>query len=146
VSIATHPAALWRQTETAITAGKYDACLLDYRTAIYFFGRAPKVILLWRIVTMGSAFGVVLPGYYAVRELKGKAQRRGRFQIGKRSALARDMSRMLNAVPPMDHVPLEDLDAIYRVKVDTVMRDSRQQPLVEGMQYSKVTAVEGLIE
>lgn len=145
MNVAVHPAALWRQTETAITAGKYDACLLDYRTAIYFFGRAPKVVMLWRIITMGPAFEVVLPGYYAVRELKGKAQRHGRFQIGKRSALARDLSRMLNAVPPMDHVPLEDLGGIYRVKVDTVMRDSRQQPLVEGMQYSKVTAVEGQV-
>ena len=130
------------KTDALIAEGEYEAALLDYETGIYFFGHSPKVVLWWRIVTMGAAFETVLPAYYAVRRLTGKGRRRGRFQIGLKSRLARDLALMTNARPPLDHVPLDDLQGhLFWISVRTTVRDSGQKAIPKGAQYSIVDQV-----
>ncbi len=132
------------KTDALIPEGEYEAALVDYETGIYFFGHSPKVILWWRIFTMGAAFETVIPGYYAVRRLTGKGRRRGRFQIGLKSRLARDLALMTNARPPLDHVPLDHLqDHLFCIAVRTVSEDSGQKAIPNGAHYSVVYQVLG---
>ena len=135
------------KTDALIPEGEYEAALVDYETGIYFFGHSPKVVLWWRIITMGAAFETVIPGYYAVRRLTGKGRRRGRFQIGLKSRLARDIALMTNARPPLDHVPLDHLQGhLFRIAVRTIVRDSGQKTIPKGAQYSIVDQVLGVVE
>ncbi len=132
------------KTDALIPEGEYEAALVDHETGIYFFGHSPKVVLWWRIVTMGAAFEIVIPGYYAVRRLTGKGRRRGRFQIGLKSRLARDLALMTNNHPPLDHVPLDHLqDHLFRIAVRTVSKDSGQKAIPDGAHYSVVHRVLG---
>ena len=130
------------QADALIPEGEYEAALLDYETGIYFFGHSPKVVLWWWIITMGVAFEVVIPAYYAVRRITGKSRRRGRFQIGLKSRLARDLALMTGDRPPLDHVPLDDLkDHLFRIAVRTVVKDSGQKAIPDGAHYSVVHQV-----
>jgi hypothetical protein len=136
-----------RDQNSLIEPGAYEATLLDCQTWMFFNGKSPRTILLWRIVTMGPAFAMTLPGYYAVRAIVGKPRRRGHFQIGPKSRLARDLAAMTGWRPPFNCVPIEDLaDKVFRVRVETVGRDAEQEELAPSARYSVVRRVLGVAE
>jgi hypothetical protein len=134
----------YRYADALIEPGTYDAKLVDAETALFFFGRAPapRVVLWFQICTIGDAFEAVLPAYYAVRSIKGKPRRRGRFAIGFKSHLARDLAAMLGRRPPLELVPIEDIAVrLLSVKVGTVERDRGQLQIPAGARYSVVQRV-----
>ncbi len=136
-----------RCSDALIAPSAYDARLLDVETAMFFFGKSPRVVMWWQLCTMGPAFEVVLPGYYAVRAIVGKPRRRGFFRCGFKSRLARDLAAMMGCRPRLDRVPVEDLSAdLYRVVVETVGKDREQEAIPTGAQYSVVRRVLGVAE
>ncbi len=135
-----------RSADALIEPGRYEARLIDSETAVFFFGKSPRVILWFQICSMGPAFEQVVPAYYAAR-ITGKPRRRGGFRIGMKSRLARDLAAMLGRRPPLELVPLEDLvNVMLTVEVVTVAKDSTQHAIPEGARYSKVERVLGKAE
>lgn len=137
----------WRYSDALIAPGRYDARLVDTATAVFFFGKSPRVVLWFQVCTMGPAFEAVLPAYYAVASITGKPRRHGHFRIGLKSRLARDLAAMLGRRPPLDSVPLEEIvNDLFVVDVVTVETDSRQKDIPTGARYSKVERVLGKAE
>ncbi len=135
-----------RYADALVAAGRYEARLLDAETAVFFYGKSPRVVLWFQVVTFGQAFEAVLPAYYAANII-GKPRRHGRFRIGLKSKLARDLAAMLGHRPPLNLVPIEDLlDLTFAVDVVTITRDSTQHDIPVGAQYSKVDRVLGVVE
>jgi hypothetical protein len=128
--------------DALIEPGRYEARAVDFETRLYFRGKAPRGVLWFQITTFGPAFESVIPAFYALRSVTGKPRRRGKFTIGFKSRLARDLAAMLGRRPPLDIVPFEDIEnALFAVDVVTVERDIEQQELPEGSRYSVVRRV-----
>jgi hypothetical protein len=135
-----------RYADALVNAGHYDARLVDAETAVFFFGKSPRVILWFQITTFGPAFEAVLPAYYAAK-LNGKPRRNGKFTIGLKSRLARDLAAMLGRRPPLDYVPIDELvNTMFTINVVTVANDSTQHEIPNGARYSKVERVLGRAE
>ena len=135
-----------RAADALIPEGRYDACFLDYQTAFLFHGRAPKVLAWFQIMTLGPSFETVIPAYYVVRGFRGKPKRRGRFDVGLKSRLARDLAAMLETRPPLDHIPVDDVSThIFWIDVRTVSTDSKQQNIPKGARYSVMDRVIGVV-
>ena len=127
--------------EFDIPKGTYSACLIDASTKVFFFGRSPKVVLTFRILDMGSYFGKEVRGFYAVKRIKGKPRRNGTFEVGPRSRLLRDLSKLIDSRPPTDHVPESIIDAgISEIEVRLVDVVSGEK-LTESMQYAVVERI-----
>lgn len=127
--------------EFDIPKGTYSACLIDASTKVFFFGRSPKVVLTFRILDMGPYFGKLVRGFYAVKRIKGKPRRNGTFEVGPRSRLLRDLSKLIDSRPPTDHVPESIIDAgISEIEVRLVDVVSGEK-LTESMQYAVVERI-----
>ena len=127
--------------EFDIPKGTYSACLIDASTKVFFFGRSPKVVLTFRILDMGPYFGKLVRGFYAVKRIKGKPRRNGTFEVGPRSRLLRDLSKLIDSRPPTDHVPESIIDAgISEIEVRLVDVVSGEK-LTESMQYVVVERI-----
>jgi hypothetical protein len=88
--------------------------------------------------------GTVIPAYYAVKSISGRARREGMFKIGTRSRLYRDLGRMMFR-PPLEYIPLDDvLNKLYAVHVRDVVQDQFQHDL-GAVRYSVVDHVIGRV-
>jgi hypothetical protein len=130
-----------RYAETLIAAGDYDAILVSAETWARCHGWAPRVVLLFTISDAGNV-GVTVAGYYRVGRLEGKPRRNGRFMIGSRSRLYRDLARMLGRRPPTDRVPHDVVGKLYRVTVRVTSTDRDGHPLGAAA-YSVIDWVQG---
>ena len=127
-----------------IPEGVYEMGYLSHSTWT-FKGRAPKVVIYFRITDPGEFFGVVLPAYYGVTKHKGKYGKSGDFKAGKSSNLFRDFCRVFpdRPAPRLDRIPLSNLaSVIVRGQVVTVMRGSDQREIPEIARYSRVKSIE----
>jgi len=125
-----------------ISPGTYQACFIGYETWARCRGWDPRVVAVWRITEMGQYFDTVIPTYYRVLSISGKPRRNGRFRIGTRSRLFRDMGRMMYRRPPIDHIPDVLSNYLYVVNVRDVERDQYQHRL-GSTKYSVVEHVSG---
>jgi hypothetical protein len=57
-------------------------------------GKQPKLVPMFRVISPGEYFGLLIPGYYNVSKLIGKQGRNGRFKAAKRSNFVRDFARI----------------------------------------------------
>lgn len=127
--------------EYEVPPGIYSACIIEARTALYCFGRAPKVDVYFRLLDPGPCFEKIVRCHYAVRELKGKPRKNGHFRVGPRSKLARHLSNALNSRPPLDHVPMTELErAILEIEVRLVTEVDRR-PLALAAHYAVVDRI-----
>lgn len=135
----------YRNSDALITPGTYDARLVGAETAVFFFGRAPRVVLWYQICTFGEAFEAIVPGYYAVKSITGKPRWMGGFTIGSKSKLARDLAAMLGRRAPLTFIPMDEIATkLYSVVVETVERDFEQHSIPSGARYSRVSRVLGI--
>lgn len=135
------PRRLPQYGEARITPGEYVAKLAGSETWSRCHKWAPRCVLVWTI-TDAEHFGIAIPAYYRVNKLHGGPRRNGRFQIGSKSRLYRDLARMLNRLPPTDRIPLDELQGLYTVVVRDVTIDSDSRPL-SAAAYSVVDWVRG---
>src|SRR5690554_837537 len=128
-----------------IEPGVYSMTLEHWQTAV-FFGRSQKVVMWFRVLEMGQAFGKVIPRYYNVKRLTTKPKRNGGFAAGRSSDLVREYCLIHNKRPTrLDRVSLCHYQGvIVKGRVDTVSRDSRQSALPEAARYSVVKELVGL--
>ena len=126
--------------EFNIPAGRYQASLVDARTLLYF-RKSAKVVLTFRIQDYGPHFGANVRGFYAVKHLKGKPRKNGKFEAGPKSRLLRDMARMMDDRPPTNCVPTRLINAvIYEIELRRVS-EVKKTALPESIQYAVVDHV-----
>ena len=110
----------------------------NYQTAI-MFGKAPKLILNFKVTSFGEAFGSSIPRYYNVQKLIGNAQKHGRFKVSKSGDFLREY---LGLFPE----PANRLDRLLMSRFKNVtieaeivtVKESRGRSLPESLRYSKI--------
>ena len=123
-----------------VKPGVYDLALIDYKTAMMFMGKAPKLIMNFRIITFGDCFETELSRYYNVQRIIEKPQRYGRFKCSKKGAFLREyMTLFTGRVTRLDRVPMSYFqEEIIEGKVHTVKR-SQGRDIPNELQYSVIT-------
>tara|TARA_R110000782_G_scaffold24497_5_gene63806 strand:- start:224 stop:667 length:444 start_codon:yes stop_codon:yes gene_type:complete len=122
-----------------VKPGVYDLAFVDYRTAMMFMGKAPKLVMTFRIVTMGEFFEVELQRYYNVKRIYGKPQRYGRFKPSSRGAFLREYLTLFSGMGSrIDRIPMSKFEnALIEGKVETVTR-SQGKDIPKELQYSVI--------
>ncbi len=116
----------------------YDLSFIGWRTGI-MFGRAPKLILWFRILNEGEYTGVHLPRYYNVKRLVGRPQQQGEFRIGWQSAFVREYARLFGIPQRLDRIAMSRFSKhIIEGRVGTVKRDVKQNAIPESLHYSVI--------
>ena len=128
-----------------VKPGTYDLVLVDFKTAIMFAGKAPKLIMAFRIVSLGKYFETELSRYYNVKRIIGKPQLFGRFQCSKKGDFLREyMTLFTGKISRTDRVPMSYYEnVIIEGKVDTV-KVSRGKGIPKELQYSVIRGLRRL--
>lgn len=133
-----------------IKPGAYALKFIGWETKHIF--NTGKVSLWFQVADYGEAFGVHVARHYNAKKLKGKAGRKGGFVAGKCSDLAREIFTVLEAAGHLtrhirlDRLPLHLLEAhTITGKVQTVSSNSRREPIPEGLHYSVVSKLTGIV-
>ncbi len=123
-----------------VKQGVYQLAFVEYRTANMFRGKAPKLIMTFRIVSMGEYFEHLVLRYYNVQRVIGKPQRNGRFKCGKKGAFLREYLTLFpHQVPRLDRVPMSAFEAVLiEGKIQTVTHSSNKE-IPKPLQYSRIS-------
>lgn len=124
-----------------IKPDEYDMTLINYRTEL-FFGKAPKLVMFFKILELGEAFELILPKYYNVLEIMDKPGKKVAFKAGRSSDFLRDFSTLFPHVNirRLDRFPISYFQGvIIRGVVTTVTHDAKQRLIPKSLQYSKVS-------
>ena len=123
-----------------IKQGVYELAFVEYRTANMFRGKAPKLIMDFRIISMGQFFECIVPRYYNVQKVLGKPQLSGRFKCGKKGSFLREYLTLFpNQLQRLDRVPMSAYaNAIIEGKIRTVTQ-SGQKVIPKPLQYSCIS-------
>lgn len=121
-----------------IASGKYAVMLDNYQTAI-MFGKAPKLILNFKVTSFGEAFGSSIPRYYNVQKLIGKAQKHGRFKVSKSGDFLREyLSLFPEPANRLDRLPMSRFKNVTIEAEIVTVKESRGRSLPEPLRYSKI--------
>ena len=125
-----------------IPPGTYDA-KFDYHETARMFGRAPKLILWFRVMTMGEHFNTKLPRYYNAKAIRSKPRRSGGFAIGRKSAFLREYLGLFDRPGlRLDRLSMSEYrDKLFEVSVRTVKRGSHECDIPRRLQYSVIDEV-----
>jgi len=128
-----------------VEPGLYTARYVRHETR-QFFGSAYKAVFWFQITDFGPAFEVVVPRYYNVNKLVGKAGRGGKFVPGRNSDFMREYCRVFpSRIKRKDRIALAALkDVLVKVRVRTTVKDRRQRSLPEPLKYSVVEEIVGV--
>jgi hypothetical protein len=126
-----------------IKPGMYEFRFLDWQTW-NMYGRVPKLVLRFRICTMGEYFDrITLPRYYNCKNLIGKAGRFGRFSVGHKSEFIREYADLFRLPSRLDRIAMTPFEtAIIVGRVRTVTHGARQRAIPEALQYSVISTLE----
>jgi hypothetical protein len=122
-----------------IKPGDYELRFDHYETAV-MFGRAPKLVLWFTIISIGPYFDCVrLARFYNVRRLIGRPARYGGFKAGFHGEFIREYGRLFRVPTRLDRIPMTVFERHILIgRVRTVARGSNQREIPEGLRYSVV--------
>jgi len=122
-----------------IKPGIYDLSFVGFKTAL-MFSRAQKLIMQFRVITLGEFFDVDLYRYFNVQGFCGKPGKNGRFKVGWKSDFAREYAALFGELPKRpDRFSMSRFnEKIIRGRVSTVKVGSRQRKLHKVCQYSVI--------
>ena len=122
-----------------ILPGLYDFRFDYYETKV-LFGRAPKLVLWFTVITYGDYFDRIrLPRYYNLARLMEKPRKWGRFKVGYKSDFLREYATLFLTPPRLDRIPMSAFERVIVVgKVRTVSSGSKQQAIPAALQYSVI--------
>jgi len=121
-----------------IKQGVYDLAFEYYET-IMLYGRAPKLVLWFRIATEGEFFGTRLPRYYNVKRIMGKPRKSGDFRVGWKADFIREYVNLFSMPQRIDRLAITVFKRHFiRGKVKTVTNDLKQRVIPEELQYSVI--------
>jgi hypothetical protein len=126
------------EAKALIPPGEYQFGF-DYHETALMFGRAPKLVLWFRVLTMGEHFERRIPRYYNVTRIIGRPARRGRFKVGHSSSFVREYLRLFSTTNRLDRIPMSRFEQHIIVgKVRTVRTGGDQKRIPESLQYSVI--------
>ena len=103
------------------------------------FGRAPKLVLWFRVLTMGEHFEKRLPRFYNITRLVGRPAKHGRFKVGRSSAFLREYLRLFSTTNRLDRIPMSRFEQHILVgKVRTVRTGGDQKRIPDALHYSVI--------
>ena len=122
-----------------IIPGVYDL-RFDYFETRVMFGRCPKLVMWFTVITMGEYFNCVqLPRYYNISKLMEKPKKWGRFKVGLKSDFVRDYGRLFDIPTRLDRFPMSVFErVIIEAKVRDVTTGSNQREIPKGLRYSVI--------
>jgi hypothetical protein len=123
-----------------IKPGVYDFRFIDWSTR-YLFGRRPKLMLRFKVITMGEYFDTItLCRHYNATRLIGKPGQYGRFKVGWHSNFLREYSTLFTNPTRPDRIAMTAFNKVVIVaKVITVTTGSDQRDIPESLQYSTIS-------
>jgi hypothetical protein len=129
-----------------IAPGRYAVMLDHYQTAI-MFGKAPKLILHFKVTSFGEGFGSSIPRYYNVQKLIGKAQKNGRFKVSKTGDFLREyLSLFPEPAKRLDRLPMSRFKNLTIEAEIVTVKEARGRSLPESLRYSKIAKLVRTIE
>lgn len=129
-----------------IAPGRYTVMLDHYQTAI-MFGKAPKLILHFKVTSFGEGFGSSIPRYYNVQKLIGKAQKNGRFKVSKTGDFLREyLSLFPEPAKRLDRLPMRRFKNVSIEAEIVTIKEWRGRSLPEALRYSKIAKLCGTID
>lgn len=104
-----------------------------------FMGKAPKLIMDFRIVSYGEFFEDELSRFYNISRIIGKPERHGRFKASKKGDFLREyMTLFTGKISRLDRIPMSYFEnVIIEGVVGTVTR-SRGRDIPSQLQYSVI--------
>lgn len=118
----------------------------DYHQTAVMFGRAPKLVLWFTIITPGPYFDSVrIPRFYNITRIIGRPARNGRFKVGFKSSFTREYFRMFSAAKRLDRIAMSPFSQhIILGRARTVTRGSDQKDIPDQLQYSVLDELTGV--
>jgi hypothetical protein len=128
-----------------ILPGLYDFRFDYYETRV-LYGRTPKLVLWFTVITFGDHFDCVrLPRYYGLTKLLEKPRKWGRFKAGYKCDFLREYATLFSAPLRPDRIPMSAFDKVIIVgKVRTVTTGSKQEAIPAALQYSVIGQLVGV--
>jgi len=130
-----------------IPEDEYELKFEGYTTG-FLFGRTPKLILDFKIISSNEHFGTKITSYYNVQRIIGKPGKNGNFKVGWSSRFAREFMSLFNTrVTRLDRFPMSRFErSILIGKTKTVKKSANQKNLPSVAQYSVVNELVKLKE
>ena len=126
-----------------IEPGEYDL-MFHKRWMGYLYGkRAAKLILVFRVATIGPAYGEKLFRCYNIKSFDKK---RGTFRVGWNSNFVKDYARLFGQPTNLKSIGTNRLKGkIVQGKVRSVVKDFQNHPLPECLHYSVIDQLSNVI-
>jgi len=127
-----------------VKPGIYDVGFVSYSTWM-MFGRAPKLTLMFKVLTMGEYFEVPLARHYNVKRLIDRSGSCGRFKVSFHCEFLREFATLFSTPVRLDRIPMSNFEnKIFIAKVRTVTTGSGQRVKPEGLQYSVIDEIRSI--
>ena len=128
-----------------VPPGEYLVMLDWFRTVTMF--KAPKLELVFTIVSHGPHYGTRLSRYYNIDRIIGKPQKGGRFKVGRNRDFTREFCSLFHHTGNrLDRLPMTRFDgATLKASVVTV-KQARGQHIPKALQYSKIDQLIKVVE
>ena len=137
-------AAIDGERPSLVPPGEYDVTFCGYSTFI-LFGRASKLNLQFKIVTLGPHFEQPISRYYNVARLIGRPGINGPFKVGFSSDFIRDYARLFPPPARLDRIPMSHFEKhVFIAKVRTVEKGSQQEAIPDVLRYSAISELLGI--
>lgn len=121
-----------------VEPGLYQVAYVEHRTALMFQGRAPKLIMRFRIVDQGKYYSVELNRYYNVKHLIGKQGRNGGFKATLTGDFAREYYTLFQGKHRPDRIPMSPFKSVLIEAEVATVKHARGQDIPEAVQYSRI--------
>ena len=109
----------------------------------FMYGKVPKLILVFRIVTEGKYFGQHI---YRCYNIKGFTKRKEIIPKGWHSDFVREYSRLFGKPRKLRDTGVRPYKTkIFSCTVRTVEKDSKQKPFPDDMKYSVIDEITRVI-
>ncbi len=119
--------------------GEYDVTFVGFCTFV-LFGRASKLNVQFKVMTMGDHFEKRLSRYYNVTRLIGRPGANGRFKVGFHSDFLREYGKLFPVPSRLDRISMSSFERrILVARVRTVERGSQQDAIPDALQYSVIS-------
>jgi len=129
-----------------VPESEYQLAYLNHVTWLYM-GRIPKVVVTFQIMDYGEHHLKQVSAYYNPKKLIGKPRRKGRFSAGWRSKFMMDYVTCFGRPTRKDEIVMNKFqEVIVKGKVRTVTHNRDQRKYPEGLQYSVVNELLGVLE
>lgn len=132
------------QRPPLVSPGTYDVSFVGFST-FYLFGRASKLNVQFKILTMGEHFEKRISRYYNVSRLIGRPGPNGCFKVGFSSDFLREYGKLFPVPNRLDRIPMSNYEKhIFTAKVRIVEKGAHQEDIPDGLRYSVISELIGI--